>query len=270
MGGQGHYASNTSSAPGEAPRLGRAEQVPSRPHDMLLVASLESIIRIVPSPPVARRVNVTRHRSCQSMGADCFDRLTKTLNSAASRRLTLRGLGVVLAASLGFAGRNSTQVTAQRGGNGNGAIIGVGGRRRRHDSNHHRSREDHECRPKSRRKLCKGKCDRVVNDGCGGKVDCACRGGTVCAPGNSVCCQPAQLCAGKNVCCAKGEVCGPGDACCPAERACFPSNQCCPAGEECTVGGGTCCPSARVCRVGGVAAACCPGLYQQCVNGVCV
>jgi hypothetical protein len=64
-------------------------------------------------------------------------------------------------------------------------------------------------------------------------------------------------------------VCGPGDACCPAERACFPSNECCPAGEECTRGGGTCCPLPRVCRVGGVAAACCPGLNQQCINGVC-
>jgi hypothetical protein len=207
------------------------------------------------------------------MDADRFDRMTKTLSTAASRRLALRGLSAALAASLHLGVPNSSLVIAERaGGSGNQAIIG--GRGRHHDRDHHRSRSDRKrndpaCHPKPRRKLCRGKCDQIVNDACGGKIDCACKGGTVCAASTGECCARGQLCVGKSVCCPEGEVCGPGDACCPTERACFPSNTCCAAGEECTRGGGTCCPLPGVCRVGGVAAACCSGLNQQCVNGVC-
>jgi hypothetical protein len=208
------------------------------------------------------------------MDEDRFDRLTKALNTSASRRLALRGLVAALVANLShIAPIGTLAITRGSGGSGNRAIVGGGGRRRRHDPNnrkHHRKRKDRKCRPKSGSTLCQGTCDRVVGDGCGGKVDCTCKGGTVCAPVSGVCCLPGRLCSEKRVCCAEGEVCGPGDECCPSERACFPSNVCCPAGRKCTEGGGTCCLLKDVCGVGGVNAACCEGVNQQCVNGECI
>ena len=222
--------------------------------------------RMLLAVSAANRVRGTGAR----MDADRFDRLTITLTATASRRLALRGLIGALAAML----RSVTPVSAlavKGGAAGNRAIVGGGGHRRRHDPNHHHHhhhrKKDRHCRPKSQSTLCQGKCDQIIEDGCGGKVDCTCQGGSVCAPANGECCQPDQLCAGKSVCCPQGEVCGPGDACCLSERACFPSGVCCPAGTECTRGGGTCCLIERICRTGGVPASCCPS--GQCVNGVC-
>jgi hypothetical protein len=209
------------------------------------------------------------------MDADRFDRLTKTLTATATRRLAVRGLIAALAVMV----RSVTQISDPTivrgaGGSGNRAIVGGGGHRRRHDPNHHHHhhlrRKDRKCRPKSRSTLCQGNCDQIIEDGCGGKVDCTCQDGSVCAPANGECCQPDQLCAGKSVCCPQGEVCGPGDACCLSERACFLSNECCPAGEECTRNGGTCCPVARICVTGGVPASCCEGVNRQCVDGICI
>ena len=206
------------------------------------------------------------------MDADRFDRLTKSLTAVASRRLALRGLIAALAGMLRSVAPISDPVIVRgAGGSGNRAIVGNGGHRRRHRPNHHHHhhhrRKDRQCRPKSQSKLCQGKCNQFIEDGCGGKVDCTCQDGAICAPANGECCQPDRLCAGKSVCCPQGEVCGPGDACCPGKQACFLSNECCPAGEECTVGGGTCCLIENICRTGGVAASCCPS--GQCVNGVC-
>jgi hypothetical protein len=205
------------------------------------------------------------------MDEDRFDRLAKALTTSASRRLALRGLVGALVANFSHIAPIATlAITRGSGGGGNRAIIGGGGRRRRHDPNthqQHRKRKDRKCRPKSRGKLCPGKCNQVVKDGCGGKIECTCESGTVCVPGSGECCQPEQLCAGKSVCCAAGEVCGPGDACCPSDRACFKSDECCPTGRKCTQGGGTCCLLKDICGVGGVNAACCPS--GQCVNGEC-
>src|SRR5687767_12910176 len=108
-----------------------------------------------------------------TMDEDRFDYLAKALNTSASRRLALRSLVAALVANFShFAPIATLAITRGSGGSGNRAIVGGGGRRR-HDSNkhqHHRKRKDRKCRPKSRSKLCLGNCDRVVGDGCGGKV----------------------------------------------------------------------------------------------------
>src|SRR5215217_2819295 len=124
-----------------------------------------------------------------NLDANRFDSLTKILSVSASRRLAVRGLVAVLAAT--FSGIAPSSILATEliaWGGGNRAVIGGGGRtrrrqqdhhekrRERHDHDHHEKRHDRECRPKSRRKLCQGRCDQIVGDGCGGKIDCACEG----------------------------------------------------------------------------------------------
>src|SRR5687767_282248 len=99
------------------------------------------------------------------MDEDRFDYLTKALNTAASRRMALRGLLAALVANFSHIAPIATlAITRGSGGSGNRAIIG-GGRRRHHDPDnrqHHRKRKDRKCCPKSRSTLCQGNCDRVV------------------------------------------------------------------------------------------------------------
>src|SRR5215208_2151719 len=141
-----------------------------------------TVCRFILATPVANRVCGTG----ASMDADRFDRLTKTLTATASRRLVLRGLIAALAATFSHVAPFSAQAITRGSGGGNRAIVGGGGRRRHHNPNHHHhhQKKDRQCHPKSRSKLCNGKCNQIIEDGCGGKVDCTCQGGAVCAPGN--------------------------------------------------------------------------------------
>ena len=204
-----------------------------------------------------------------------FDQLARSIARSGSRR---RLLAVVLGGALGSlrartttADEGGTIIADARGGDLNRATATdpATGNDRDHDRDKD-TRDRKPCQPDSERERCDGRCDVVVNDGCGGELKCTCDGDRVCARDDAVCCPPERLCGGKRVCCKGADVCGPGDACCPSERACFPSDVCCPAGTECTVGGGTCCLLEDICRTGGVAAACCDNPGQQCVNGVCV
>jgi hypothetical protein len=223
-----------------------------------------------------------------------FDTLARTLATSGSRRRVLGGLlaGALAGVRVGPASADDvtdTVIADARGGNANTATVVEP---TQHHDDHDKDTQE-TCQPDSERQRCDGRCNRVVNDGCGGEIRCTCDGDKVCAREDEVCCQPdlvcedtrvccqkgevcgpsdtccppEQLCAGKQVCCGKGEVCGPGDACCPIERACFSSGECCPAGTACTQGGGTCCLLKDFCEVGGVKAACCPS--GRCVNGVC-
>jgi hypothetical protein len=188
-----------------------------------------------------------------------FDYLARTVASSGSRR---RVLGALLAGALGGlrlratrADERGTAIAHASGGNDDLAAVV------------HRG-NDTPCQPTSPHDACEDCCNQVVNDGCGGEIDCSCEGEKVCAEKDEVCCRPEQLCDEKRVCCPSGETCGPGDACCPTERVCLPSDTCCPAGKIYARGGGVCCAPADVCEVGGVDEACCSA-PQQCVAGVC-
>ena len=192
-----------------------------------------------------------------------FDSLARTMATSGSRR---RVLGALLAGALGSlrlratrADESGTAIADAGGGDDNLAIVvnpATGGN------------DSKPCQPKSQQEACEDRCDQVVNDGCGGEIDCTCDGGKVCAEKDGVCCRPEQLCDEKRVCCPPGEGCGPGDACCPKERICTPSDVCCAVSDVCARGGGVCCASQRVCAIGGVDEACCSA-PQQCVAGVC-
>jgi hypothetical protein len=191
-----------------------------------------------------------------------FDELARTVASSGSRR---RLLGALLAGALGSlriratrADESGTEIADASGGNDNLAAVVDRG-----------NGNDTRCQPKSQHEACEDRCDRVVNDGCGGEIDCSCDGEKVCAEKDGVCCRPEQLCDSKRACCRPGETCGPGDACCPTERVCLPSNTCCAAGKICAPGVGVCCAPENICTVGGVPNACCGGI-GTCIGGMCV
>ncbi len=196
-----------------------------------------------------------------------FDRLVRAVAMRGSRRRVLGGL---LAGALGSlrvrptaADDSGTAIADASGGNHNATTVtdpATGG------NDHDRDNRE-QCQPKSQGKLCEGRCDLTVDDGCGGTLKCTCDGKTECAPRDGVCCRPERLCAGMKECCQGSDTCAPEDVCCPPERLCLPSNRCCPGGEVCAPGGGVCCAPQQVCTVGGVADACCAGV---CTGGVCV
>ena len=192
-----------------------------------------------------------------------FDHVARAVAAGASRR---RVLGTLLAGALWSlrlratnADEPGTVIAEAGGGDQNLATV-----------MNLNPDNDKPCKPDSERDRCEDRCDRVVNDGCGGDIKCTCHGEKVCARDDGVCCQPDLVCAGKCDPCREGEVCGPGDACCPTERVCRPSNECCPDGMFCTPGGGTCCVPEDPCLVGGAPEpACCTNL-GTCIGGVCV
>ena len=197
------------------------------------------------------------------MEPQSFDQLARSVARGGSRRRLLAG---VLAGALGSLRARPT--TADEGGTIIADASG-GNRNRATTGNEEDSQDRKPCQPESEHERCDGRCDVVVNDGCGGELKCTCNGDKVCAQDDAVCCPRERLCDGKRVCCKGDDVCGPGDACCPPERLCIPSNVCCSASKVCAPGGGVCCLPENVCEVGGVQNACCEGQGVQCVNGVC-
>jgi hypothetical protein len=190
-----------------------------------------------------------------------FDYLARSVATSGSRR---RVLGALLGGVLGGlrlratrADERGTAIADASGGDDDLAAIV------------HRN-DDTRCQPTSRDEACEDRCYRVVNDGCGGEIDCTCNGEKVCARQEGVCCQPEQVCNEERVCCPPGETCGPGDACCPTERVCLLSNKCCAPGMFCTPGGGTCCTPEDTCIVGGAPQPACCTNIGTCIDGVCV
>ena len=203
------------------------------------------------------------------MEPQSFDQLARFVARSGSRRRLLAG---VLGGALGSLRARTTTADeagtiiadASGGGFNRGTVTGpaVGSDRDKETP------DEKPCQPDSEGERCDGRCDIVVNDGCGGELKCTCGDDKVCAWDDAVCCSPERLCDGKRVCCKGDDVCGPDDTCCPAERLCLPSNECCSASKVCAPGGGVCCLPENICQVGGVDEACCES-PAQCVNGVC-
>ena len=195
-----------------------------------------------------------------------FDRVARVAAGGSRRRV----LGALLAGALASLRLHTTSadqpgtVVAEAGGGDHNLATVV-------EPINYSDKDTREtCQPDSERDRCQGRCDRVVNDDCGGEIKCTCDGEKVCAREDGVYRQPDLVCAGKCDSGREGEVCGPGDACCPIERVCRRSNACCPAGMFCTPGGGTCCVPEDTCQVGGVPEPACCTEIGTCIGDVCV
>src|SRR5918997_1006898 len=119
-----------------------------------------------------------------------FDRVARVAAAGAPRR---RVLGALLAGALGSlrlraanADEPGAVIAAAGGGDHNLASVVDPGNGRN---------DQKPCQPDSERDRCEWRCNRVVNDGCGGEITCTCPGEKVCALDDGVCCQPDLVCA---------------------------------------------------------------------------
>jgi hypothetical protein len=187
------------------------------------------------------------------MDAKHFDRLTRALSDAGSRRGLLGLLAALPVLGGLFARLGDDEADAK-------------GRRKRRKKRHkhgkgrhkHKKHKKKKCKPKSHAKTCAGKCGQVKNN-CKKTVDC---GSCACDPPCEVCftCQegpntlgtcivdPAQQ---AQACGEPGQVCLPDGACRCSGESCGPCQIC----QE----NGTCSPVAD--------GACCAG--GVCLDGVC-
>jgi hypothetical protein len=206
------------------------------------------------------------------MEPQSFDQLARFVATSGSRRRLLAGaLGGALGslrARTATADEGGTIIADASGGDLNRATATDPTTTGNDRDKGKGTRDRNPCQPDSERDRCEGRCDIVVNDGCGGELKCTCDDDKVCARDDAVCCRPERLCDGKRVCCKGEDICGPGDTCCPPERLCIPSDVCCSASKVCAPGGGVCCLPERVCTVGGVRDACC-SFGKACMAGVC-
>jgi hypothetical protein len=197
------------------------------------------------------------------MDAESFDRIAKTLSTAAGRRRALRFiLSVPLAGSLAArlgetseAGRRHERVLARNEQDDlreerreEKRELKEERREERREKRDER-REDKVCTPESPAQTCAGRCGAVANN-CGAVLDC---GPCVCSPACPECqscntatgqcvpvtdgtaCTTAVCCRG--VCCEEGAVCGATGCCVPAGFVCSLTTPCCSGGcgfEGCT------------------------------------
>jgi hypothetical protein len=201
--------------------------------------------------------------------ASRFDRLSRTLAAAGSRR----GVLAVLAALLVPGGLLPRQADAGGATTGNGAIAGGGGRRKRrrrrnriHSGSHkgkHNKHKKKPCRPQSDAQTCAGQCGPVTNN-CKKQVDC---GSCVCAPPCPVC-QSCDATTGQCRSVPDGPACGEGVRCAGGRCVCDSTScagGCCQSGTchvdddaACGTGGRSCvaCTGPNTCGGGGTSGQC--------------
>src|SRR5215217_4122116 len=132
------------------------------------------------------------------MDPNKFDRFTATLGVISTRRLVLGGLVAALAGALGPI---APQIARGQGGNGNGAIVGGGHRRRKghantsgksthHSSGNHKHKHKHKGNHKGHKPspapspgTCTGK---PAGGTCAANTEC-CSGACTCGPENGTC-----------------------------------------------------------------------------------
>ena len=122
-----------------------------------------------------------------------FDFLTRAVATNGSRRRVLGGLlaGAMGSRWVSSAAADDSGVTFAdaSGGNANLATVAES----ENDAAEDEDNAQAPCQPESARKLCRDRCDRVVDDGCGGRIECTCDGNSACARRDGVCCQPERL-----------------------------------------------------------------------------